>query len=715
MRDWPELAWRGTVEGFYGPPWSHEERLDHLRFAGRRKLNSYVYAPKDDPYHRQAWREPYPADELARLAELVEVARENRVRLVYALAPGLSMRFSGDADNERLHAKAAQLWDIGVRDIALLFDDIPTELSEPADLARFGAGPGGAGAAHGSVCARFVTEFLAPRGHDRPLLMVPTDYAGLETSAYREQLAATLPADALVWWTGHDIVVGEVTREHVDRAAATYGRRLLLWDNFPVNDFDRARLFLGPLQGRTTSLDGSALAGISANPMIEAAASQVPLATVADYAWNPGAYDPASAAERALAAVAGPDAAALAPLVEACSSWPPGDPQSARVLALTEATLSDDPAVAAHGARALHDELAPLAGARELTDSPLATQLRPWAVAGSHMAQAGRAAAALVLAGLGNSDATVSTDDVRDLEAALRRAEQHYPNVLRDLLSPFVREVLRRRGYVDVARPGGVGSDVARSEGGRAVSRGPEPAQTTGAAAGGTSHPAGGARHGTRVLVLTGPEPHPGEVAVAELLRKRGVGVVVDDVVARTERAAGTSDDPRRAAAPDDAATGPGPIATQPAAVVVTRSAAPDQARAAARLSVPLLAWAHLVDLGLAGSSGVELRGEHADVIAPGHPLAGGAQGRVRLFPGPTRMTWGEPGPAALVVARTIEEGRPTIFTYRAGDALADGSTAPADRTAVFLAREALAPWLRAPSGTALVEAALDELVPART
>src|SRR5206468_2959082 len=119
---------------------------------------------------------------------------------------------------------------------------------------------------HGDACARFQEAFLLPRGQDGPVTMCPTDYAGCAASPYRDGLAETLPVDAIVLWTGSDIVVGEVTREDVDRAAASYGRRLMLWDNFPVNDFDRSRLFLGPLLGRTTDLEGSALVGVLANP-----------------------------------------------------------------------------------------------------------------------------------------------------------------------------------------------------------------------------------------------------------------------------------------------------------------------------------------------------------------------------------------------------------------------------------------------------------------
>ena len=64
----------GVIEGFYGPPWSHSDRLDMLRFMGRAGLNVYIYAPKDDPYHRTRWREPYPEDAERELRELVQTA-----------------------------------------------------------------------------------------------------------------------------------------------------------------------------------------------------------------------------------------------------------------------------------------------------------------------------------------------------------------------------------------------------------------------------------------------------------------------------------------------------------------------------------------------------------------------------------------------------------------------------------------------------------------
>lgn len=418
------LRRRGIVEGFYGPPWTHAERVAMLRFAGRVGLNEYLYAPKNDPYHRDRWREPYPDSELSELSELARVAEECGVRFVVAIAPALTMRFADPEEHEVLAAKARQVLDAGAPDVALLFDDVPLELADAADVAVFGDGGYGAGAAHGETCARFARDVL---GH--ALEMCPTDYAGVAPSPYRAGLAARLPEDALVMWTGADIVVGSVTREDIDAAAAAFGRRLLLWDNYPVNDFDRSRLFLGPLQGRSTDVAGSALDGVLANPMVEAAPSQLPLAAIAEWAAEPERYDPDAAAERAIALIAGEDAERLAPLVKACSSWPPSAPQSPEIDALMSDALAGDEAararLAAAGARLAAVDAAP---------GFLGDALRPWIDAAT---DAGRAIM-LACEALDRADG----GDRSALRAGLERAEGHFANVLRDVLPGFVRQVL---------------------------------------------------------------------------------------------------------------------------------------------------------------------------------------------------------------------------------------------------------------------------------
>jgi hyaluronoglucosaminidase len=99
---------RGVIEGFYGPPWSHTERLDLIRFCGEHGLNTWVHAPKDDPHHRELWRDPYPDDQLQLLSELVHEASRNEVEFVYAIAPGLDICYSHVSEFEALLAKCAR-------------------------------------------------------------------------------------------------------------------------------------------------------------------------------------------------------------------------------------------------------------------------------------------------------------------------------------------------------------------------------------------------------------------------------------------------------------------------------------------------------------------------------------------------------------------------------------------------------------------------------
>ena len=70
--DYPDLPNRGVVEGFYGEPWSHQVRLSLIDYYGKNKMNTYLYGPKDDPYHScPNWRLPYPEKEAKNISELV--------------------------------------------------------------------------------------------------------------------------------------------------------------------------------------------------------------------------------------------------------------------------------------------------------------------------------------------------------------------------------------------------------------------------------------------------------------------------------------------------------------------------------------------------------------------------------------------------------------------------------------------------------------------
>jgi hyaluronoglucosaminidase len=289
---------RGVIEGFYGTPWSHDERLDLIRFCGEAGFDTWVHAPKNDPYHRAKWDEPYPDEELARIGELAAEARRAGLGFAYAIAPGLSIRYSFDEDFERLLAKCEQVRSVGVETFQLLWDDIEHALNCPEDDARYGHEERPSAAAQSELSNRFAAA-VEQRG---PLVICPMGYAGTGDSPYRRVMRRLLDPAIVVYWTGPEVVSLAITREELDAAVARFGDHdLLIWDNYPVNDFDPDRLFLGPLRARDPRLWDGRVAGLVANGMLQAVAGKLPLATVGEYLRDPAGYDPVGAFERALA------------------------------------------------------------------------------------------------------------------------------------------------------------------------------------------------------------------------------------------------------------------------------------------------------------------------------------------------------------------------------------------------------------------------------
>src|SRR3954469_13343241 len=291
------MAWpiAGIIEGFYGRPWTWDERAQLMRFCHERGMTHWVYAPKDDPLHRQRWRDPYESDVLDGFGLL---AAEGTLQLGFGISPGLTMRYADDDDRGALAAKVDQVVGVGVRMVCLAFDDIP-----------FAGGP--QGRSHAAVTT-WLREHLGGRAS---LILVPTEYVGTAGSAYLEALAEGVPEDVPIGWTGDSVVNDAITvAQGSARAAALGGRPPLVSDNYPVNDgLMTDRLHLGPLWGRADGLV-DVCSGYLANPMVQPRATTLPLASTA--AWL-GGGDPLEAWARAA------DASGIRVFAEACDGAVP--------------------------------------------------------------------------------------------------------------------------------------------------------------------------------------------------------------------------------------------------------------------------------------------------------------------------------------------------------------------------------------------------------
>ena len=286
ITDWPDVPFRGTVEGFYGTPWSHEARKSQLEFYGRNKMNVYIYGPKDDPWHRDKWREPYPETEAKRIAELVEVAKKNGVNFYWAIHPGVDIKWN-DEDRDKLMAKLEVMYQLGVRSFAVFFDDIWGE---------------GAQADKQAALLNYIDDnFVQAKKDVAPLILCPTEYNkgwANEEKGYLRTLGKNLNKGIEVMWTGNSVVacIDKPTMEWINERIQRKG---YIWLNFPVNDFVRDHILMGPAYGNGLDIAGD-VSGFVSNPMEYAETSKISLYGIADYCWNMEAYDYQSNWEKSL-------------------------------------------------------------------------------------------------------------------------------------------------------------------------------------------------------------------------------------------------------------------------------------------------------------------------------------------------------------------------------------------------------------------------------
>ena len=289
VNDAPVFPYRGVVEGFYGMPWSHAVRLSLIEFYGRYKLNTYIYGPKDDPYHSSPnWRLPYPEREQRNIKELVEACRRNRVDFVWAIHPGKDIKWN-EEDYQNLVRKFNLMYADGVRSFAIFFDDISGEGTNPNKQVE--------------LLNRLTKEFVKAKGDVSPLIICPTDYSKLWAKADEDGplsiYGRTLDPSVRVFWTG-DVVCSDVTKETLDWVDSRIKRPAFFWWNYAVTDYVRNLILQGPVYGLDTSLTNKDMCGLVSNPMEHGEASKLSLYSVADYTWNPAAYNPIDSWERGL-------------------------------------------------------------------------------------------------------------------------------------------------------------------------------------------------------------------------------------------------------------------------------------------------------------------------------------------------------------------------------------------------------------------------------
>ncbi len=262
----------GVVEGFYGRYYSFYERCDLVDFLARLKLNTYVYGPKSDPYHRKEYHRLYPAKILKEFESINKLAKKHKIDFNYALSPG------AEPNNTRIIKKTRSMMNTGISNFSLFYDDIKLELNAKNAIIQ-------------AETANYAFEMLKMSFSDFSLFFCPTQYRGCEKTDYILTLVEQLHPDIKIFWTGKSVVSKCITEQDVANITRLIGRQPLIWDNIFANDYIPGIILKFPYRNREPGIIRR-VSGILLNPMNQYLQSKPLIYTASKFFNNPYNYNP---------------------------------------------------------------------------------------------------------------------------------------------------------------------------------------------------------------------------------------------------------------------------------------------------------------------------------------------------------------------------------------------------------------------------------------
>ena len=265
----------GVIEGLYDKEqsWTWEARHDYVDFCLKKGFDFYIYAPKNDPYLREKWREPWPEAELDSLKKLSDAFKAKGIRFGIGFTPFEVNALDQKTRND-LKAKLELINSINPAMLSILFDDFSNHVPE---LARVQSD---------------IAEFIAAESNAEHFQVVGTYYSkdpllsrvyGPKPEQYWSDMGAVLDKRFDIFWTGDHVISLGYDQSELAYMTELFQRKPLLWDNYPVNDPEwlKKRLRIYSFTGRPWQLSNWC-SGHAANPMIQPRLSMIPLATLAD-------------------------------------------------------------------------------------------------------------------------------------------------------------------------------------------------------------------------------------------------------------------------------------------------------------------------------------------------------------------------------------------------------------------------------------------------
>lgn len=262
----------GVIEGFYGRDWSDLDRLELLPWLQKHKYQSYIYAPKSDHYLRSQWDQPLLDSGKHRLRGIQNTASALALTWGIGFSPLGAVHCFDAAAKRKMSDKLKELIEFDIDICAVLFDDMHCATDELAAI----------------QCE--IVDFIANMLPAQQIIMCPSFYSydpilekvfGAMPTTYWERLGEGLDNEIDVFWTGNKVCSESVYAADLIEISQVLRRPVTLWDNYPVNDGERASKFLNIncFSQRDWQLPNK-LRGHFCNPMNQCLLSRIAMASL---------------------------------------------------------------------------------------------------------------------------------------------------------------------------------------------------------------------------------------------------------------------------------------------------------------------------------------------------------------------------------------------------------------------------------------------------
>lgn len=278
---------KGIIEGFYGTPWTFEERESMINFLSDIGLNQYIYAPKDDPYHNKKWREAYPPEEISKIKDLADLSCEKNIEFTWAIHPGQNPFDFDNYDEEidRIYAKYEALIAIGVKSFGLCMDDIDKKIAFDRRFDHM-------------KLIKDLSDFISAKTGNNLYFVHPwynDDW--IDEKGYEYEKLLKDIGNINIMWTGNQ-VVAPISHKSNEEFAKRNNKKPYIWFNWPVNDYRPDQIFMEVFEffdSKEINYDSFYL-----NPMNEAETSKISIYQAAKFLENPEKYQAEKAFKEAL-------------------------------------------------------------------------------------------------------------------------------------------------------------------------------------------------------------------------------------------------------------------------------------------------------------------------------------------------------------------------------------------------------------------------------